>query len=450
MRDRDFEIAKNALVEGTEDKTTIPDRFDLKGDGILYGKKRKRHTLIIPVDTPAIEQPYYRAQVIGDGRILDEQEGEAGSWVRNRYNSLVSMQGTNPDDSTWGAGYINAKDTSEVLRYGAAGFMFGERAVPEGTYYGYSGLLAYSDRGCVVGTGDTAWSFEDWTLANQIVHGVAGGEFYHATEFTPPVTPFDSGFTRDLSRYFDNFSGGTITIKEMGLVAVIDINGQARHVLMCRDLISPTIDVPNMAQLKLSHIFSLSYPGTGGLLRNLYNYHFCQMASVQCNDGGWGDGYKNLKGTSGVEEYSLYCPCFQYNASLHSAGYGYMCAADDDSRGIVVGSDNTAVTFDDYALNTPIATGAGAGELNYGLSETPVRNWASLVMTTSHGRIFANASGGAVTVREVGLVGAVRARQAGAVYTKYIMMLRNVPTAVALADGEDLRVVYQLKVTYPE
>lgn len=74
------------------------------------------------------------------------------------------------------------------------------------------------------------------------------------------------------------------------------------------------------------------------------------------------------------------------------------------TNGIVVGSGNTAPVPADYKLGTQIATGSGAGQLNYqnqvGLAgPTIVGQTTSFILQ----RLFTNNSGGNVNVNEIGL-----------------------------------------------
>jgi hypothetical protein len=77
----------------------------------------------------------------------------------------------------------------------------------------------------------------------------------------------------------------------------------------------------------------------------------------------------------------------------------------DDSHGLLVGTGTTATDIDDYALDTVVAEGTGAGQMEYGNH--------SIVASTHDGstnsyagitRTVANNSGGSIVVAEVGLV----------------------------------------------
>ena len=85
----------------------------------------------------------------------------------------------------------------------------------------------------------------------------------------------------------------------------------------------------------------------------------------------------------------------QYN--LHIEG-----GASNDALGIVVGTGTTATTDQDYSLETKIAHGTGAGELEYGAQTIgdPSESGGNVDMVLT--RIFTNGSGDSITVNECG------------------------------------------------
>jgi|WetSurMetagenome_2_1015567.scaffolds.fasta_scaffold244258_1 hypothetical protein len=89
--------------------------------------------------------------------------------------------------------------------------------------------------------------------------------------------------------------------------------------------------------------------------------------------------------------------------AVSSLNFQVTSATGDDSYGILVGTGNTPPTISDYALQTKIAHGVGAGQLQCGgvTFGLPTSN-----LTTSHftvTRNFANGSGSPITVYEIGL-----------------------------------------------
>lgn len=112
------------------------------------------------------------------------------------------------------------------------------------------------------------------------------------------------------------------------------------------------------------------------------------------------------------------------------------------ASGIVVGTDNTAPTINDYALGALIAHGVGAGQLQYGIV-----TWGlpTSDATTSHFTItrdFANASGAPITVNEVGLY--VYGKKGWTATNRYFMAIRDVIAGgMVVPNGETLTVNYR-------
>lgn len=112
--------------------------------------------------------------------------------------------------------------------------------------------------------------------------------------------------------------------------------------------------------------------------------------------------------------------------------------------GSVVGTGTTAPTIDDYALETIIAHGVGAGQLQYSAITfgAPASDATTSQFTIT--RNFANASGGAITVNEIGLY------VKGFVYstTYYFMTIRDViGGGINVPNGQTLTVNYRPQAT---
>ncbi len=110
--------------------------------------------------------------------------------------------------------------------------------------------------------------------------------------------------------------------------------------------------------------------------------------------------------------------------------------------GVVIGTGDTAVAIDDYALETLIAHGAGADQMSYAACTVSAFTVAppscSFVVT----RTITNNSGVTITVKEAGLY--MRSKSAGA----YICGARDVFSAPqAVPDGGSITIDWTLKVT---
>lgn len=141
---------------------------------------------------------------------------------------------------------------------------------------------------------------------------------------------------------------------------------------------------------------------------------------------------------------------------LAFAGINFACEAlvTDDTYGIVAGTGTTAPTISDYALETQIADGVGAGELQYGdvAFGVPASNATFSHFTVT--RDFSNASGAQITVNEIGLyVKVLRGSMYVAVgggrdITSIHMTIRDVIAGgIDIPNGETLTVNYRQQAT---
>lgn len=111
--------------------------------------------------------------------------------------------------------------------------------------------------------------------------------------------------------------------------------------------------------------------------------------------------------------------------------------------GIVVGTDNTAPTVSDYALGAIILHDAApptAGRLQYGAVTFGA---AAADATTSQFTItrnFANASGGDITIEEIGLY--VQGEDTS-LTTRYFMTIRDIVGGIVIPTGSTLTVNYR-------
>lgn len=119
--------------------------------------------------------------------------------------------------------------------------------------------------------------------------------------------------------------------------------------------------------------------------------------------------------------------------------------ATDTTYGIPVGTGDTAPDIDDYALETQIAHGIGAGQLQYSdmaIAHPAFDATASQLTVT---RDFANGSGGTVTVYEIGLILTMQEIDDT---TCYFLVIRDVIAGgIAIPTGQTLTVNYRIQAT---
>lgn len=121
---------------------------------------------------------------------------------------------------------------------------------------------------------------------------------------------------------------------------------------------------------------------------------------------------------------------------------------DGEYIGIQVGTGNNPVTVTDYALQTRIAHGGGAGQLQYGGGELVDESYVNPNGSWMLRKFFTNKSGGSITVEEVGIY---------TIGTEYVVAdfghayvfcaARDITGGIAVADTELLEVTYTVQIT---
>jgi len=134
-----------------------------------------------------------------------------------------------------------------------------------------------STYGIVVGTGTTPPTPNDFALENQIVNGTGSGQLIygaHSVSPTPATTTLSaqsttpttglltiSGNTTSftVSRTFQNQSGASITVSEVGIITESMLTGGAvEYILLIHDLLSSAITVPNMSVMAITYTISVT------------------------------------------------------------------------------------------------------------------------------------------------------------------------------------------------
>ena len=118
---------------------------------------------------------------------------------------------------------------------------------------------------------------------------------------------------------------------------------------------------------------------------------------------------------------------------------------DDDAYGTIVGTGTTAPTNLDYVIETPIAHGVGAGQLDYNVQSFTTAGVVGPNVDFILTRTFLNGSGGDITVEEIGIY--ARSKNTPAGDTKYFLILRDVTGGVVVANGLTLTVTITLRTT---
>lgn len=195
-------------------------------------------------------------QVHDKGKLVFDNLQEGHSWTRNYWNIMFgnTAAATGGGTATFGAGYMAVKITGGSQTIANASYS----ASSEQNGFYCSG--AVSTYGIVVGTGDTAFSVEDYDLAAQISTGTGTGQLVYSAMSRPVASYASTTWTSTIVRVFNNNSGGSITIKETGMIW----NGKcfdnvARNYLCERSVLDPTVAVANGAQLTVTYTVSMDF-----------------------------------------------------------------------------------------------------------------------------------------------------------------------------------------------
>ncbi len=190
--------------------------------------------------------------------------------------------------------------------------------------------------------------------------------------------------------------------------------------------------------------------------RNAYNLMFMQLASKDGDDATtFGGGFLNIKNTGGAvldgsSPASISDPgSSTVLQSVDTAGTnGYLATSGEDAFGILVGTGTNAESFEDYALQTKIASGNAATELAYGAHDVHAETYTAGTKTYEVDlvRYFNNNSGGSITVNEVGL--AAHAYAPDTDDTNFLVARDKLGSGVAVADTGQLRVTYTISLVF--
>jgi hypothetical protein len=116
--------------------------------------------------------------------------------------------------------------------------------------------IGVGDYGLVVGSSDNPNAINQYAMGAIIPHGNASGQLYYgATSIENPSNPSGTNYWQfRIIRTFSNNSGGSITVKEIGLIScTYDSGNNTRYFLIARDVISP-VTVPSGSTLTVRYI----------------------------------------------------------------------------------------------------------------------------------------------------------------------------------------------------
>lgn len=233
-----------------------------------------------------IPETFLQLEVFKDGQRIYGHKQRSHSWNRNAYNWMISqLGGKNAEAAPFGPGRIN------IIRYIAAGsdsvgtpqnvpIGWGPSAAGSGgsnnqnwnpidteaqRIAGIFALAGTTTRGIFPGSGNAAEDFNGSRLANLIPHGEGAGQLSYQTTIMPALE-YDAPsktLTSKYIRHFNNNSGGTLTLNEVGIfpqVCTGDTSSASGYCMVCRDVLSTPLELPDTGQLKVTFSIEIVYP----------------------------------------------------------------------------------------------------------------------------------------------------------------------------------------------
>jgi hypothetical protein len=183
----------------------------------------------------------------------DKQRGH--SWTRNFYNEMFHfIAGGAYTTNTWGAGYINHQYQTGGTPDAQNGF--------GNPVLNCMGIIGNSTGGIIVGTGNTAFSADGYSLATKIVHGNGANQLAYSAQ-AAFASSYNAGtfiWTSTTYRIFNNNSGGSIVVAEVGLASQYAI-----YQMHERSVLAPTVTVVNGAQLTVTYEISMDFTAIDGV-----------------------------------------------------------------------------------------------------------------------------------------------------------------------------------------
>jgi len=212
---------------------------------------------------------YWTLETSIKNKIIEKRRQPAGSWTRNFWNWMAMSQlSLNSNHaSTFGAGYLNWKDTGGTVRGSTTDIkevtplIYGGGQSETPTYatqgsYGYRAGVV-TTYGILVGTDATAFNIEQYTMLALIANGTGAGQLSYQgmDNCTWSWTVGTLTFNFNWFRYMNNNTANTITVEEVGLAAMVE---SSYKVLFERHVTGGLV-VPDTAQVRYDYNMSLVY-----------------------------------------------------------------------------------------------------------------------------------------------------------------------------------------------
>jgi len=333
-----------------------------------------------------------------DGKVVERRKVKAKSWLLNFARYLHALLAYTSDS------IVDTDGVTKTVSGGHGQFYYSvtkQIHKCEWRFLHINGAEGDTSKGIVVGSGTTPVSPTDYNLESPIPHGTETGQlYYYAVGFVEPYTD-ESGIHFEAYRVLSNQTADPITVNEIGIIAyhklyAYDGDGgvlvdQEAHFLIVRDVIS-LVEIPAGGGMEVRYKFTFA-ESTKWLVEALYSM-FTQT-------------FRTFRDTNGTSQ----SVCISYTRSYYEYGRrtGPIFASNamggdgDSAKGIVVGGSDVAFDPTQYSLQSPITHGMGAGQLDYQAQEDLGLEELADKYRIGFKRLFANGSGGDVTIKEIGL-----------------------------------------------
>ena len=203
-----------------------------------------------------------------DGKIIKQHKQRSHSFLMNFLANLAEIMVNSYNDIVNYYVYRSTEGTWWTIAPAAAN---------AGEIFAVFDSANDSTYGIVVGTGTSPPTPMDYQLENQIQNGTGSGQLVYGSHLTSPtpassgvagatsepavgvLTPSGNTTSFQMSRTFQNLSGASITVSEVGVIVKQLGNAQnVIYVLIIHDLLSSPITVPPNAVLTIVYTISVT------------------------------------------------------------------------------------------------------------------------------------------------------------------------------------------------
>jgi hypothetical protein len=426
------------------DKPNIEITGHDRGRNILYGKRIDDPKIKIVKVGIAVPKPQNYIEIRQGNKVYEQ---EANSPVRNYYARLIGMvcglSQLNSSSITIRK-QDNTLDTSNYIPNPSYGSVNVETTVSTG----YCADGNDDTHGIVVGSGNTAWDFDDYTVETLIQQGTASGKLVYSDTASPIISYVGGVWTIHSRRVFDNFNAdaNTITVKEVCQLLPFFGYSAALFVYMDeRTVLGTPKDIPYKSGAMFTYTRTLTVPALDVLLPNGVSILLGHCAMVNNYDAGdvYGSGHRSLKSIGG-DVFSV--NLVKRDADLTGNAI-YIATAGTLTQGCVIGYGNTAVADGDYTLGSQFAHGTGENQLSYQAQDTPVAVYdsPSKTLTATQSRTATNSYAENQVVREIGIIGGYCHVT---IPTSFLMSRTVLGSPVTLAQNESISIIYDFSMVH--